>query len=395
MIILLIIFGILFGIFTGLVPGLHTNLVSVILITLSPFLLQHFSPLNLTIFIVAMSITNLFIEFIPATYLGAPDEDSALSVMPAHELLLEGKANTAIFLSSSGGFLGSLLLIILAPLMIIFLSSIYSFFEKMMFFVLIWISIFMIYTTDKKILTTIFFFLSGFFGIGALNLDINQSLLPLLTGLFGISGIIYSIGENAIVPEQEAKIDKPKNKEYIKPIISGLLISPVCSFLPGLGSSQATIISSKVFKETSRKQFLILNGIINAIIMGLSFVGLFTIQKARTGSASAISNIMTLTQSDVIMIISLIIAISIFDFFLAIFISRKIAKIINKINYRKLSYTILIFLIIIVTVISGWKGILVTIVGTCLGLSCQYYGIRKGILMGCLLIPTIIFYIPG
>lgn len=394
MIILLILIGILFGIFTGLVPGLHTNLVSVILITISPFLLQYFSPLSLTIFIVSMSITNLFIEFIPATYLGAPDEDSALSVMPAHELLLEGKANTAVFLSSSGAFIGALLLIILTPLMIIFLASIYSFFEKMMFFFLVWISIFMIYTSDKKTLTTIFFILSGFFGIGALNIGVNQPLLPLLTGLFGISGIIYSIEENAQIPEQKHEIDKPNKKEYIKPIISGMLVSPICSFLPGLGSSQATIISSKIFKEISRKQFLILNGIINSIVMGLSFVALFTIQKARTGSASAISNIMTLTQSDVILIISLIIVISIFDFLIAIFISRKISKIINKINYKKLSYAILLFLTIITIVISGWKGILVSLIGTCLGLSAQYYGVRKGILMGCLLIPTIIYYLP-
>jgi len=392
--ILTVFFGIIFGIITGLIPGVHTNLISVILIALSPPLLQYFSPLSLVIFIVSMSITNIFIEFIPSVFLGAPDEDTALSIMPGHELLMEGKANTAIFLSSTGSLIGSILLIALAPIMMIFLNSIYSFFVKMMFFFLVWISIFMICTTSKKVLTTIFFLLSGFFGLGALNIGISEPLLPLLTGLFGTSGIIYSIKEKTKIPKQEDYAEKPKIKDLFKPIVSGLLVSPICSFLPGLGSSQATIVSSKIFKEITRKQFLILNGIINALVMGLSFVALFTIQKSRTGSANAISKILTLTQNDVILIISLITVVGIIDFFLSIYISRKVSKIINKINYQKLSYLILFFLVIIVIIISRLKGILVLSIGTCLGLSAQYYGVKKGILMGCLLIPTIIYYFP-
>lgn len=394
MLILSIILGIILGTITGLIPGIHTNLISVILISISPKLLEYFSPLSLSIFIVSMSIVNLFIEFIPSVFLGAPDEDSSLSVMPGHELLMEGKANTAVFLSSMGNFIGSILLIFLTPLLIFLLPLIYSFFEKMMFFILIWICIFMIYTTDKKILTTIFFIISGFFGISSLSLNVNQPLLPLLTGLFGTSGIVYSIKQNTKIPEQVKKIEFEETKEYTKPIISSILISPLCSFLPGLGSSQATILGSKIFKEISRKQFLILNGIINMVVMGLSFATLFTIGKSRTGSANAISKIMTIGQKDIYIILLLIVIISTLSIFLTNIISIKISKIINKINYQKLSYSILILLLLTTLIISGLMGFVVLIIGTFIGLSTQYYGIKKGILMGCLLIPTIIFYFP-
>ena len=76
--------GILAGIFTGLFPGIHVNLVSVFLISISPSLLKYTSPISLAIFIVSMSITHSFLDFIPSIFLGAPDEDSFLSILPGH-----------------------------------------------------------------------------------------------------------------------------------------------------------------------------------------------------------------------------------------------------------------------------------------------------------------------
>jgi len=215
----------------------------------------------------------------------------------------------------------------------------------------------------------------------------------MLTGLFGISGLIFSINEKSIIPTQETKIEFDK-KDLIKPTIASLVISPFCAFLPGLGGSQATIISSKVLGELNRKQFLIMNGIINTILMGLSFSVLFIIGKSRTGSAAAISQITQLTQKDIYLILFIMLIVATVGFFLTKFISVKISNHINDINYKKVSLSVIIFLTLLVCIISGFQGFIVLVVSTLLGLTCQYYGIRKGILMGCLLIPTILYYLP-
>jgi putative membrane protein len=390
--ILLIILGIFFGIITGLIPGLHTNLISAMAITTLPFLLKYLEPLPLVIFIVSLSITNLFLEFIPSIYLGAPDEDTSLSILPAHELLLSGKAHFAILLSSLGSIVGLILAILIAPALFLFLNHIYPFFEMMMPWLLIWICILLLLDSKQLTLSIIIFILSGFLGIASLNFNINQPLLPLLTGLFGTSGIIYSISQKTNIPEQNTKLEKINKKEFIKPTIISAIISPICSFLPGLGSSQATIISSKISK-IKREQFLILNSTINPILMSLSFVTLFLINKSRTGSASAISEIIQLTKQQIWTILFLTLIIGIIAFFITMKISKLIANKIQNINYAILSYTILIFLVILTTIISGPLGLLILATSTCLGLSCQYYGIRKGLLMGCLLIPTIIIYL--
>jgi putative membrane protein len=393
-IVIALLCGFILGIIAGLIPGLHINLISSLIIVLSPALLSFFSPFALILFIITMSITTIFLDFIPSTYLGAPEEETALSILPSHELLMKGKANTAIYLSSLGSFIGIILSLILIPLFYILLEKTYPFFEKMMFFLLIWIAIFLI-VGNKNIKLVIFIaLLAGFLGIASLNLNITQPLLPLLTGLFGTSGIIFSIKQKTKIPKQQEEIEKPKIHEVIKPSLVSLLVSPLCSFLPGLGSSQATTISSKLFGDLDRKQFLITNGAINMIISILSIITLLIIGKSRTGSAAAISQISSISQKELIIILIGIFFIGIASFFTALKISKILSRKISNLNYQKISWTLLILLSLAVLLVSGLLGFLVLIVSTFLGLTSQYYGLNKNTLMFCLLIPTILYYIP-
>lgn len=390
-----LLMGILAGIFTGVMPGIHTNLVSAFLVSLSFYLLNIFSPLALAIFIIAMSITNSFIDFIPSIYLGAPEEDTALTTLPGHRFLLQGKAHEAVRLALIGSLLGIFLLAITIFAIKFIVYPLDDFLQKMMAWILIWICIFLIMeNSNSKLLATIIFILSGFLGIASLNLAINQPLLPLLTGLFGTSTLIYSLSQKTQIPEQEISSIKLDKRILIQPAIASLVVSPICGFLPGLGSSQAAIIGSKIFKKISEEQFIILNGIINSSIMALSFFVLYLTEKSRTGSAAAISQLIELTPKTLIYLLLAIITASIISYFLAIKISTIFAKNISKIDYEKVSLFILVFLILIVFLISGFLGMIVLIAATFLGLTAQYYGIRKGLLMGCLLIPTILFYLP-
>ncbi|RJS70734.1 hypothetical protein CW714_06865, partial [Methanophagales archaeon] len=45
-----------------------------------------------------------YIKTIPAAFVGAPEADTALSLLPAHRLLLEGRAYEATVLSAIGSF---------------------------------------------------------------------------------------------------------------------------------------------------------------------------------------------------------------------------------------------------------------------------------------------------
>ena len=99
------VIGTTLGILTGLIPGLHVNNVAIILLSLTPavaaFLHSTTGLGGATVLllvasaIVATSMAHTFLDFIPSTFLGAPEGDTALSVLPAHSMLIQGEGGIA------------------------------------------------------------------------------------------------------------------------------------------------------------------------------------------------------------------------------------------------------------------------------------------------------------
>lgn len=398
-IILALVVGILIGTLTGLFPGIHINLVGVFLLTISPLLLTFTPPIALVVFIIALAITHTFVDFIPSIFLGAPNEDTALSVLPGHKLLLEGYGYIAIVLTVYGGLIAIPLLLILTPLFIKFLPIIYPYVTRIMPIILILISGFLIYREkrDKRFWALFIFLFSGFLGYAALNLPIKEPLLPLFSGLFGASGLILSIKNKAIIPVQKIfpiKQIRLIKKSFIKGICTITLASPFTAFLPGLGASQATLIGSEVIGDLDEKEFLFVIGGVNILVMALSFIAFYSINKTRTGAAVAVSKLLeNISTSDLTIMILAIIFSGIAAGILTIYLAKYFSKNIIRLNYSKISIFILILLTILTLIFSSYLGLLIFITSTSLGIVCIQKGVKRTELMGCLLLPTIILYL--
>src|SRR3989338_6902751 len=385
-----ILIGILAGTITGLLPGIHINLVAALLISISAFFLGFTSPIILIIFIVSMSITHTFVDFIPSVFLGAPEEDTILSILPGHEMLKQGRGYEAVYLATVGSFSAVLIILVISPVFLIIFFIPY---------ILIISSLFLIFQEKNKLLGFSVFILSGFLGISVLNSNINikEPLLPLLSGLFGASSLIISIKTKVKIPKQI--IAKPKlNKNLlISPIIASLVSAPLCSFIPAIGSGQAAIIGSSLMrKKMTREKFLILLGSVNTIILGLSFIVVYSINKARTGVAATAQELIpisNISNNDLFLILITIVITGILCFYWTLFLAGKFSKVIEKINYSKLSYFILAFLSVIVFLFSNWIGIFIFIISTATGIYGILSGARRINLIGCLIIPTILIYL--
>ena len=394
---LALLLGIIAGTITGLLPGIHINLVSVLLISL----VSYFSvtdPITLAVFVVSMAIAHTFLDFIPSIYLGAPEEDTFLAVLPGHQLLKEGNGHEAVVLTLHGSLLALAAILIFTPIFILLLPAIENKVQTVIPFVLLFITAYIVLREDQnKILSAIIvFLLSGFLGFAALNLPIKEPLLPLLTGLFGSSALIISLKDKISISKQKIKAlaeIKLSGKELKNSILGCLIISPLCSFLPALGSGYAALISSEIFAH-SKKAFLFSVGMLNTIIMGLSFVVVYSISKSRTGAAAAVRDLLqSITLQDLtLIIISLVIAGTV-SYVLGIKISKIFAKNITKISYGKISLAAIIFLAAIVVIFSNFLGVIVFITSTLLGIFAIQSGIKRIHLMGCLLLPTIIYYL--
>ncbi|MCX6749490.1 MAG: tripartite tricarboxylate transporter permease [Candidatus Pacearchaeota archaeon] len=389
--IVFLILGISAGTFTGLMPGIHINLVGAMLVSASASFLFFLPTLYLVVFITAMAITHTFLDFVPSIFLGCPNEDTALSVLPGHELLREGKGHAAVMLAAYGGLAAVILTVILAFPLIVLVKKIYPLIQTAIPYILIAVSLIMIFSEKRKFSSLLVYSLTGILGLILLNLEpLKDSLLPLLTGLFGASNLLLSIKTKTQIPKQIIKEEKAELK---KPILAALIASPLCGFLPGLGSGQAAVLGNTISK-TDRKGFLVLLGATNVLVMGFSFMSLYAISKARTGAAAAIRDLIEIPSVKVLILILLVVLISgLISFFLmkklSIFFSQKI----NKINYTKLSIVTLCILVLIVLLISGFLGFIAFVISTFTGIYCISLGVRRTQMMGCLLFPTIILYI--
>ena len=263
------------------------------------------------------------------------------------------------------------------------------------------ISIFLIYIEKDRLSAALVFSLTGFLGVSVLNFPeniLNQPLLPLLTGLFGSSALIISMKSKVKIPLQ--LITKPSTK-VLRPMLGAAIASPLCSFLPGLGSGQAAIIGHIVSRkrkednaESNNKHFLVLLGATNTLVMGFSFITLYLISKTRTGAAAAIKEIIGIPSMKITILILFVIVISgIVSFFITDFLTKIISREINKIDYFRISLATILVLVFVVFAVSGVVGVIVLIVSTLTGIYCISLKVRRTNMMGCLLIPTIWFYL--
>ena len=390
-IIIFLLLGTLAGTFTGLFPGIHVNLIGVFAVSLY-FNYIDLNPIYFITLIVSMSITHTFLDFVPSVYLGCPDTDTELSILPGHKMLSEGRGHEAVMLTNYGSLCAVFLTVILVLPLILVISRTYPLIEQAIPYLLILASLFLIFTEKNKIYSLISFVIVGIFGWGVLNLDMKEPLLPLLTGLFGASTLILSLKTKFKIPKQTTQVNIQK-KEIVKPLFGSIIATPLCGFLPGLGSGQAAIMGNALAK-TDHRGFLVLVGATNTLVMGFSFIALYLIGKTRTGAAAAIKELLgSLNSQTLILIVFAILIAGIISFFLTRKISLYFVKIIEKINYAKVSIEVLIILTVIVIIFSGFIGLFVFIISTLTGIYVISLNVRRTIMMSCILLPTIILYL--
>ena len=333
--------GIGIGIFAGLTPGIHVNTLIPLLLTLLAFVPN---PYYLAVMIIAVSITEMFIDFIPSIFIGAPDPDVCLSVLPGHRMLLEGRGYEAIKLTVLGGLGGLLLSLVTIGISANTFKFLYEISRPYVHYLIILVILFMILSErkPKKMLFTAFIIiLSGIFGMIILNSSlINQQnvLFPSLTGLFGLSTLIISISEKARIPKQkEDSRIKLSKKKIIKSMILGSLAGILVGFLPAIGISQAAVMAQYLGGMGETRSFLVTLSGINIANDAFSLISLFLVGNPRSGASVAIQRILSeLTVYDILLFIGVILLTAGIASLISLYLGKKIPKYLERIDLNTL-----------------------------------------------------------
>ncbi len=394
-----IVLGICAGIVTGLIPGIHINLVSIMVISASSFLLGFASPVVICVFVIAMSVTHTFLDSIPSIYLGAPDEDMAVAVLPGHKLLLEGMGHEAVKLTVIGSLLCIIVSVVLFPLFLVVFPLIHSLIKDYIGWILLFVVVFML-LKDMKLNTvfwsTIVFLFSGVLGLIVLNMEfLSQPLFPMLSGLFGLSTLIFSLFQDVVLPQQRiTDMVHVSKSESVKAVAAGVFSGGLTSLFPGLGAAHAAIIAGVFFKGMSVFSYLILVGGINTVNFFLSLVTLFVLGKARNGAVIAVLEIIqSVGLKELLVFVAAGLIVGGIASVLALRISRIFCFFIGRLNYKALCLGVVAIVTVLVFVFSGFLGLFVLIVSTSIGLIPNMAGVGKNNAMGCLLLPVLLYFL--
>lgn len=383
--------GVILGTATGLIPGFHPNLMAALFMGY-----LFFPPFESSLLLISAGVTHTFLNFIPAVYLGAPSAATALSVLPGHRMLLEGRAYEAIRLTVVGGLISVVVIVVALPLAILLVPGLYSVLENYIHVLLIVIIGFM-FLVDRDTRSVLIFFLSGALGYLVLTMNFigtRYDLFPLLAGLFGISMLLHSVRKNPEIPDQDRSVNYVGGRTALSGGVLGGLAGILVGLLPGIGSAQATYLAQEFTRKGGVRQFMVAIGGVNTSNIIFSLLAIYLIGKPRSGVAVAVSRIMTeLSFQTVMVFIGVVVVVSGVAASLTIFVSKRSLMIFRDVNYRKLCIGVMVFIFSMSAVLTGWRGVAVAAVGSVLGFSCILSGVRRSYLMGCILLPVILFFV--
>jgi putative membrane protein len=401
--------GVLLGVISGLVPGIHNNTFSALIISYLPLLYLYFAPEEIAMVIFANAITHTFIDILPSIFIGVPDEDTALSVLPGHEMVLEGRGFHAVTLSAISSFLSFLIAMFLFILLFssgkwfwnvvssltpLFLTSIIVFLlasEKKDIYappLNIWLKRFLALT----ILT--FSGIIGYFSfMYSYLIEIrggSSVFIPMMLGFFAVPVISSSI-KTSKLPKQSISINIMPIR--LKHIITGCFSGFLVSLFPGVSSGIAAVISAR---GTERENYLLAVSGANTSNALLCFAVLFTSGKTRSGAASAFREVIgfSINFNEVLNLLIVGFVVALLAFTITLILGAGFSKAVNRLeNFSRISTILLIFFPVYTFFMTGILGLVILIFSSATGLLSLRWDVKRVYCMGCIIIPVLLKYL--
>ncbi len=437
-VLLFALLGCLAGVGTGLVPGLHVNNVALLVVSLAPSILPPlvgaFGPdavLLLSAFLAAASASHGIAALLPSVFLGAPDSETAMSVLPGHRMLARGKGHAAVLLGARGAFLAVLLAVPLVLPFRLLLGPPIDAYERFHPFIplLLLLLVALLLATEaadtpaktarKRAWAVAVLAAAGALGWTVLRPGFLRGawapmplggdsliLFPLFTGLFGLPTLALSMGNRGRLPSQDIGPPEPlPDWRRSRGLLSGALAGAAVSWFPGLGGTNATVVAQLVAGGELReddpdadREFLFAASAASAATTVFTFATLFVILRARSGVAAAVDGLAggvsawapagNLPPTFAAILLALALSATV-AYAVVTRLARPFAILAGRVRYGRLARTVAAALVAGVFLATGPLGLLVLGTATALGLVPPLVGVRRVHLMGCLLVPIL------
>jgi len=374
-----ILIGFGLGAVAGLIPGMHPNLIGLIAIGL-------LSGEGILVSIITMLVSAQFFELLKMVFLFVPEESNVLAMHPVFNFVKQGKGLVALKYCITGLILAFLIAIITSPVLLWVVPFVITNIRDYVPFILLFITLFLVLRDKKRHWAALLFILAGIVGYFGLN-NMNQPLLVLLTGFFAIPVLITLKKSFPIqVTSDKIKIERPS---LVRGVIAAFFSSLMLVFLPAVSPAQASVFSKGILKNV--EDFFVAIGAISGFDVIFSIILLYVLGNARIGILVSLGKVFVVDTNAFVTLMIFALLAAVISYLVVMWLSKRMIRLIPKINYRKLSYTVIAFLVIIIFYFDGFVGLSFFLLAAIIGTLTSKLTDSMTHCMGCLVIPTLFY----
>jgi putative membrane protein len=387
--------GVILGSISGIIPGVHANTLAGVLLGLQAFLISVLGPVALAGALFAALITHTFVDAIPSTFLGIPEADTSLAVLPAHALCLEGNGEEAVRVAALGSACAMVIAVPVSVLCFLLLPALQPYFDWWIGILLIASVGYMIVTNEAPGWALAIFAVSGVLGVFALRYAFlswhilageSAILMPLLTGLFGIS--VLMVASQGHLPVQHFSGLRIDDKAVIKYTLLGTGAGVAVGWLPGLSTASANaVLASAIGYEKNRRSYILATSSANTANAFIGLAALFALSRMRNGVMAALAEL-PLPSMGELMIIGVLAAC--LAYVITVRLSAS-AHILNGFDSKTLNRGVIVFVVLLSILLTGPFGLFILLLATAVGLVPHLVNVPRMYCMGAIMVPVMLY----
>lgn len=389
------VIGVLLGTISGIIPGVHANTLAGVLLSLQVLLLSVLGPVALAGTLFAALITHTFVDAVPGTFLGIPEADTSLAVLPAHALCLEGNGEEAVRIAALGSACAMVIAVPASVLCFLLLPKLQPFFDWWIGIILVASIGYMIVTSEAPGWALAIFAVSGTLGVFALHYTFlgwhtlaggSGILMPLLTGLFGISVLL--VASQGTLPVQHFSGLRIEDKAVIKYSLLGTGAGVAVGWLPGLSTASANgVLASVIGYEKDRRSYILATSAANTANAFIGLAALFALSRMRNGVMAALAEL-PLPSMGELMVVGVLASCA--AYVITIVLSGT-AHYLNGFDSRGLNRTVIVFVILLSIILTGPFGFCILLLATAVGLVPHLVNVPRMYCMGAIMVPVMLY----
>ena len=383
--------GIALGALSGLAPGVHANTLASGLLATGAGLAAVLGEEGLAAAMFAALITHSFLDNIPSTFLGVPEAETALSVLPAHALCLEGRGEEAVRCSALGSALAMAFAVPLSLACVLLLPPLQPALDWGIGIVLVAVVGYLILSAEAPGWSFAVFAVSGALGLFALRygflawhtLGAQAVFLPLLSGLFGLPVLLTA--SHGPVPEQRFVGISIPTAVLARHSLLGTFAGLLVGWLPGLSNATANgLLDAVVGYDRDRRGFIVATSAANTANAFIGLAAFFALGRTRNGVLAAMAGL-ELPSMPVLMAVGLAAAVA--GFLLTVRLARS-ARLLARLDGRHLNRAVAALLVLLSVLLTGPFGLLLLVLATLVGSVPPLANVRRVHAMGAIMLPV-------